>query len=226
MKKQIPRVKHAIFIIFLQIPISAEGSDIKPSSITTTDGTTYLSARVVKVEPDGIRIIHESGSCKILFSKLPQDIQKQYSYDQEKAQQYKQAIAEKEAQDERLRLKNEAQKKALEIKLKSAKRNTFKVFNVAKNERGLFVNIYTPSSRVGSVARTQNLLMGRSNNYIPASTGSTIYYLSGNINLNKIVDGSIIEAIYVEAGTHEYITTAGSVSTVQKLEVLEMDLFE
>jgi hypothetical protein len=55
MKKQIPRVKHAIFIIFLQLPISAQESDTKPSSITTTDGTTYLSARVVKVEPDGIK---------------------------------------------------------------------------------------------------------------------------------------------------------------------------
>jgi hypothetical protein len=226
MKKQIPRVKHAIFIIFLQLPISAQESDTKPSSITTTDGTTYLSARVVKVEPDGIRLIHESGSCKIPFSKLPQDIQKQYSYDPEKAQQYKQAIAEKEAQNERLRLKYEAEKKALETKLKTAKRDTFKVFNVVKGERGLLANFFTPSSRAGSVARAQNSLMGRSNNYIPASTGSTVYYLSGNITLNKIVDGSKIEAIYVEAGTHEYITTDGSKSTVQKLEVLEMGLFE
>lgn len=59
--------------------------------ITTTDGRTYTAATITKVEPDGIRIIHESGAAKIPFTKLPPDLQKKHGYDPTKAVEFKQA---------------------------------------------------------------------------------------------------------------------------------------
>jgi hypothetical protein len=218
-------MKRALVFLFLQLPVYAQDIESEPTSITTTEGITYSSARIVKVEPDGIRLIHESGSCKVPFSKLPTEIQARYSYDPAKAAQYKKDAAQKEAYNNQAILRAEAEKKALQLKLKSAKRDTFKVFNVLKKDNGLLANFFTPSSSAGSVARAQNSMMGRSNQRTPSYTGETVY-LTGNINFSKIVDGSKIEAIYVELGTYEYITTEGAESTVKKLEVLEMGLFE
>lgn len=219
-------MKRVLVFLFLQLPVCGQDIESKPTSITTTEGITYSSARIVKVEPDGIRLIHESGSCKVPFSKLPTEIQTKYSYDPEKAEQYKKETAQKEIENNQAILRAEAEKKAMQLKLKSAKRYTFKVFNVMKKDNGLLANFFTPSSSAGSAARAVNAFMGRSNEPIPAKTGAVAVYLTGNINFSKIVDGTIIEAIYVEDGTFEYTTTVGAESTVKKLDVLEMKLFE
>lgn len=57
----------------------------KIPSLTTTDGRTYTAVTITKMEPDGIRIAHESGTAKIPFTKLPEALQKQHGYDPAKA---------------------------------------------------------------------------------------------------------------------------------------------
>ena len=50
-------------------------------NIKTIDGDIYSNATLSKVEPDAITVQHDAGISKILFAKLPKDIQAKYGYD-------------------------------------------------------------------------------------------------------------------------------------------------
>jgi hypothetical protein len=85
---------HLIFIS-LVITLAAGAEDI-----TTTDGRTYTAATITKVEPDGIRILHETGTAKIPFEKLPPALQQKHGYDPAKAAEFKKADAAAQAVQE------------------------------------------------------------------------------------------------------------------------------
>lgn len=66
--------------------VLGEGDASAPNDLlTTNDGRVYRTVILSKVEPDGIRIRHEDGAAKILFHKLPPELQKKYGYNPEKA---------------------------------------------------------------------------------------------------------------------------------------------
>jgi hypothetical protein len=65
------------------------------AELKTTDGLTYKSCTVTKVEPDGITIMHSDGATKVPFSKLPPDIQQKYNYDPVAADKYSADLAAK-----------------------------------------------------------------------------------------------------------------------------------
>lgn len=56
--------------------------------LTTTDGKTYKEVTVTKVEPDGLSIAHETGTVKVLFTKLPEALQREHGFDPAKADAY------------------------------------------------------------------------------------------------------------------------------------------
>jgi hypothetical protein len=53
--------------------------------ITTPAGKSFYNAKVIAVEPDGIRLRHESGVSKVLFADLPADVASRYPHDPAKA---------------------------------------------------------------------------------------------------------------------------------------------
>jgi hypothetical protein len=67
-----------IFVMLLAGPMMAD-------DIRQIDGTTYHRARVTQVDPDGIVILHEKGTVKIEFAKLPPEMRERYGYDERKA---------------------------------------------------------------------------------------------------------------------------------------------
>lgn len=73
--------------------ISAEA----PINISTRTGREYVGVQVKGIEPDGIRIQHSEGAAKLLFTELPENLQKEYGYDVTKASAY-QAKMEADAQ--------------------------------------------------------------------------------------------------------------------------------
>jgi hypothetical protein len=75
-------------ILLLGLSSLLLGADAHPT-LNTTRGREYKDVTVVKVEPDGLRIRHESGTAKIPFSELPVSIQKKYGYDQAAAESYR-----------------------------------------------------------------------------------------------------------------------------------------
>jgi hypothetical protein len=66
---------------------------------TTTDGKTYESIKVVKVEDDAVTVLCKDGGALIPLSKLPPTLQKRFSYDPVKAKAAADARAEQEAKN-------------------------------------------------------------------------------------------------------------------------------
>lgn len=60
---------------------------------TTTDGKKLEGVTVTRIEPDGIVVMTDSGIEKIVFTKLPEDVQKKYGFDPAKAAQFQQQRA-------------------------------------------------------------------------------------------------------------------------------------
>jgi hypothetical protein len=50
-------------------------------NIATSDGKTYLSCRLLKVEADGIVINHSEGIIKLAYALLSPDLQRRFGYD-------------------------------------------------------------------------------------------------------------------------------------------------
>ena len=81
------------------MPMLVIADDIK-----TLTGTEYKSAKISRVEPDGIVIVHSAGIVKIPFTELSDDLKKKYGYDPEKAKAY---AAQVGAQQRALAIQNE-----------------------------------------------------------------------------------------------------------------------
>lgn len=54
----------------------------------------YTNVTVTKVEPDGIRIIHESGAAKIPIEKIPEELRSKFGINENGAQAHRQQIRE------------------------------------------------------------------------------------------------------------------------------------
>jgi hypothetical protein len=72
-----------LFTIFLFAPRLLFALEIR-----TANGAVYRNARVSRVEPDGVVIIHAYGVVKIPFTELSNEIQQKYHYDPKQAQEY------------------------------------------------------------------------------------------------------------------------------------------
>jgi hypothetical protein len=59
-----------------------------PDDFKTYNGKEYKNAKVTRVEPDGIVVATKQGISKLYFIELPEDVQKQFRYDPEKAAAY------------------------------------------------------------------------------------------------------------------------------------------
>src|ERR1043166_1573473 len=66
-------------VLFLLAWVSA-GEDI-----VTSDGVTYVDARVTRSNPSSVEIVHRSGIATVRLATLPEALQKKYGYDAQKA---------------------------------------------------------------------------------------------------------------------------------------------
>jgi hypothetical protein len=84
----------------------------------------YKNVTVTKVEPDGIRIMHESGAAKIPIEKIPEDIRKQLGMNEDAAKAHREVVR---AQEQKAAVQDQKQQ------LLATKRLIFKgsVFQVA-----------------------------------------------------------------------------------------------
>lgn len=68
---------------------AAAKEKIKLADITLEDGTVLKDAVVLKVEPDGLRLEHHDGVSKVVFENLPDEVQKQFTFDREEAEKFR-----------------------------------------------------------------------------------------------------------------------------------------
>lgn len=102
-----------LLLLVLALPVCLYAEDLVIGS------TTYKNYEVVKVEPDGLRILHSAGAAKIPYEQLPATLLKQYSFDPAKAKEFRErkagdqkAAEEKRAADEKAAADKTAAEKA------------------------------------------------------------------------------------------------------------------
>ena len=66
-------------------------------NITTLSGETYKRCKILRVEPDGLSILHSKGVTKLDFQDLPDGIRLNYRYDPIKANAYQRDIERRRA---------------------------------------------------------------------------------------------------------------------------------
>ena len=65
--------------------------------ITNKAGQVYNVKKIVRSEPDGITVMHDTGLVKLFFWELPEDIQAKYGYDPATASTYNRQSSEAKA---------------------------------------------------------------------------------------------------------------------------------
>lgn len=85
------------------------------NDLAAADGWVFRNVQVRKIEPDGLTLRHDAGLTKLAFPLLPEDWQRKYEYDPQKASNYARAAAAAREQDERdrhdIRERNETARK-------------------------------------------------------------------------------------------------------------------
>jgi hypothetical protein len=62
--------------------------------LKTQDGTTYKNATITTVTAAYVSVMHEDGTARVMLHNLPEDLQKKYGYDPNKAVQHMTAEAQ------------------------------------------------------------------------------------------------------------------------------------
>src|SRR5437762_4036676 len=78
----------------------------------TIKGKEYKNARVSRVEPDGIVLVHKFGVTKVYFSELPKEVQKRFGYDTDKIEA--EQAAARAAEEKRIEEQRAAEEKRSE----------------------------------------------------------------------------------------------------------------
>lgn len=65
--------------------------------ITNKSGQVYNVKKIVRTEPDGITVMHDTGLVKLFFWELPEDIQAKYGYNPATASKYNRQTSEAKA---------------------------------------------------------------------------------------------------------------------------------
>jgi len=94
MRGTLPTVRALLIAlaVFVSLPAWAE-------DWTTTDGKTYQSVKVVKVEDDAVTVLCKDGGALIPISNLSPALQKRFSYDPIKAKAAADARADQESKN-------------------------------------------------------------------------------------------------------------------------------
>lgn len=88
--------------LFFVLSLNAE-------DLTLLNGKMLKGVQVTKVEPDGLRVMHQDGLSKIPFESLPPEWKTRYSFDINKAEAYRKDAAS-EQQSIRAKMKEEKEK--------------------------------------------------------------------------------------------------------------------
>lgn len=97
--------------------LATAGEPLPDLTLPIAGGVRKLEkVELVKVEPDGIRVIHSAGMAKVPFESLPVELQKKYGYDPAKAKVHREAtnaaVAESRAKAEKEANEGQARERA------------------------------------------------------------------------------------------------------------------
>ncbi len=100
---------------------------LQGEDVTLENGKVLKAVQVTKVEPDGIRVMHQDGLAKIPFESLPDDWKALYMFDPNKAETFRKAsasaqeLARSKAKEEKERIRQMEISEARQLKEEAAK---------------------------------------------------------------------------------------------------------
>lgn len=104
---------HPLLLVFF-LPMSVKAAPVEVGMVKLRDGRQLEAVRVMKVEPDGLRVEHRDGVGKLSMEDLPADLARRFSLDEATATAWR--MEQKKRQDDldsaRLRIKVRAMMEA------------------------------------------------------------------------------------------------------------------
>ena len=114
----------------------------KARDITTNDGKIYAKAKITRITPSGLEISYAKGATFIRFENLNETIQKEFHFDAETAQSYRnqqQELAEQQKKAEEQRKLKEGQDRS-EMQEKAKVESEAKAARYAETRRSCILN--------------------------------------------------------------------------------------
>lgn len=198
--------------------------------LQTTDGITYKSCTVTKVEPDGLTVMHSEGAGKIPFAKLPADIQQKYNFNPAAAETYaSEQAAKRKAQiqanlaalDQSYDQRQKMQAKEKELQKKREQMLAGKAalvgYVLSKTKEGVLVQCDVRMAEGDSLAS----IGGGGNVNLPTPSGLDapevygLFFLRNHPSQSTLVDKDSISIVAYPDGTYTYKSAIGAVNTVK-----------
>lgn len=176
------------------------------ADITTQSGQVYTSCKITRVEPDGITVMYAKGITKIPFADLPDDLQKKYHYDPQKARAYQEDTAKARTnQTLALQARQATERRLASVMSQVKEEQFFGEVSDIEADRALawrvFMRYYGGNGSAGSarsrLARAKEPIM--------------IHGLP-----KGLVDGATWDGKLYTAGVTQYETVEGGVKTVKR----------
>ena len=187
-----------ILTIALSIAGFAHAGEILPTLVTKL-GREYFSVEIVSVEPDGLRIKHESGVGTIPFETLPDNLAKKYHFDPKAADEHRKEKAslqeriidemDEAARDSDKAIETADEGKPSEEAIKTA------IPKSAPNQKTVFVSPQNIKVLAKSVRLSADTVSGESPS---GRTTSTIRTIKRERHVSVVVDASTGGRVTVE----------------------------
>ncbi|TLD68725.1 hypothetical protein FEM03_21320 [Phragmitibacter flavus] len=187
--------------------------------------TVYTNATLTKVDPDGLRFVHDSGTVKVPFEKLPTEIQQRFAFDSEAAAKHRKEMAaaamKEEEEVKRIRqAENDRIQANKDHQAKLAKSVTMLVRVISVDKKGVIAEQMGPGRPVASSMAAVGGGGGVGSGGL-APSGPPMY-LFGNLPVG-LFDDAMFRVQATPDGTFSYTTVLGSKSTVKSFEVLNYE---
>jgi len=149
-------------MLFMLFPLLAYGDNVAqkptyppvPDEIKTSDYHDYTGCKLLKVEPDGVVIIHKLGVAKLMFAVMPTDFQKAYGYDPVKAKTWVEAQqAQAQAVSEEQKIAAQKHQAEIEKNSKTKPEDSDTMVDLKKQLDALGNQIDTLTSEIAQLLR-------------------------------------------------------------------------
>lgn len=175
--------------------------------LKTKWGPDLKGVKVLVVEPDGLRVLHDAGAGKVAFESLPETLQQRFGFDRRNAEEYRQQ-EEKKQQEVRRRvaeaLRQEQERRREEAVMQGLEWRYMTVIVSRVMDEGLLCYRYQPGGMVGETGRVLHWLTGTGRMCVPEKIEYNKPMFVQGISKDKgVAEGDILRGYAGRRGAKE-----------------------
>ncbi|MCW1921797.1 hypothetical protein OKA05_04485 [Luteolibacter arcticus] len=185
--------------LLLLFPVLLAAEEEKLAELVTRDAKLYTGVTIRKVEPDGLSILHDSGTAKIPFEMLSKDLQTKYGYDKATAAEHQERLAE--AQRQRDAADRAANKKQKDAAATHAAAEADKAFAEKVQKAAMMVSVEAfQNARSGLIGDIREGTL--TTEPVKSKMGSTVGQKPVWVYRNRAIGGIVAGTKGAKAGVH------------------------